>query len=557
MKNFRIIIIAVMFISLLFQTGCKKKETLPDEIAAMLENQSGKVLRLGVYGDPMALNPITHIRTEHGKLVNNLVHASPLKKMPSGTFEPCLFDSFFLFRGENGTVILEAVWKTNLKWSDGKPFDARDLEFTIRSMQNQAVQSPMADLASAVVSINSLDRGQRTRIVFARDSRKLLELLTIGLLPAHLLKDAPVGDLKAEMAPEENASFTWAAYADKPVGMGPYMVKSRQRGSYLLLEPNPLFPDDRVASRPAILIRSSFDYQQLITDFRAKKFDWINLPSMLAEQLETMTIPDIRFIRYPNPAAMMWMFNNRRPALSDVRVRTALDLLADRSMIKNLMPADGLPLFASPLASAPANVAEQPQRTQQALKLLDEAGVKDSNGDGLRDFNGQPFKIEILVNEDNLTRKVIAGKLSEQLRTSGLQAEVVSVPWSEMISSRLRKGEFDTTLISCSLPAHGNWTSLLHSSPVLLDNLNFMGVSSSDLDSQLEKLDSMFVEDSQAEARKAVADYLDENRPVAFLFKPFDVGLYHAAAGSSTAIQPVWEDILNWKAVFGKTDSQF
>lgn len=556
MKSFRKLILIVIAFSMLLQTGCRKKEMLPDEIAAMLENRSGKVLRLGVYGDPMTLNPIVHIQSEHGRLVNSLVHAAPLRKMPDGTFQPYLFDSFFLFRGENGTVILEAVWKNNLKWPDGKPFDAKDLEFTIRSMQNQAIQSPYAELAAEVVNITSLDRGQRTRMVFSRNSRKLLELLTIGVLPSHILKDAPVGDLKKAAPQPENASFTWAVYGEKPLGMGPYMVKSRQKGSYLLLEPNPMFQDEAVASRPAILVKSSFDYQQLITDFRGGRLDWINLPSMLAQQLETMTIPDVRFVRYPNPSAMMWLFNNRRPALSDAKVRTALDLLVDRDMVKNLMPADGTPLFASPLAS-PAAALTYPQRVQEALRLLDEAGVKDGNGDGLRDYNGQTFKIDIVVNEDNLTRKVIADKLAEQLKKNGVQTEVVSVPWSELISDRLKKGEFDSTLISYNLPAHGNWTSLLHSSPELLDSLNFMGISDSELDSHLEKLDSMFAEDYSADSRQAVADYLYQKRPVAFLYKPYDVGLYHSQAGSSTALQPVWDDILNWKAVFGKADSQF
>lgn len=556
MKLLRNLFILLAAVAVFFQVGCRKKEVLPENILAMLNQQSPAVVRIGVYGDPLGLNPIAHINSEHGRMVNNFVHASPLRKLPDGGFEPYLFDSYHLLRGENGTVILEAVWKTNLKWHDGTDFDARDLEFTIQSIKNGELQSPYVDLASGVVSITSLDRGKRTRMVFSRDSRQFLDLLTLGVLPAHLLAEVPVGDLKASADLAESASYTWAAYMNKPVGLGPYAVKSREKGSYMVLEPSPHFFDAGVASRPVVLVRTSYDYQELISDFRGKKYDWINLPSMLAEQLETMSLEKVRFVRYPNPATMVWLFNNRRPGLSDVRVRQALDLIADRQKIKNLAPADGRLLFGSPLASDSALVTDYQQRFARALQLLDEAGLKDNTGDGFRELNGQVFAIEILVNDDNMTRRVIADRILEDLRRAGIQATVKAVSWAEFVAGRLRSADFDTALVSYSLPRAGNWTAFLHSSAGESNSLNFAGVNDSALDGYLDKLDSMFYDAETQVAYNGLIDYIDQQKPVAFLFKPFDVGLYHAESGSSTAIRPIWDDVLSWKVLFGPADSQ-
>ncbi len=459
-----------------------------------------------------------------------------------------------MFRGENGTVVLEAVWRNGLKWHDGVVFDARDLDFTIQCMKNPAIKSPFADLASDVVSITSLDRGKRTRMVFARDSRQLLELLTLGILPSHLLKDAPMekGKENADIASD---SISWEEYAEKPVGLGPYRVSRREKGSYMLLEPHADFYDTSVASRSRILVRSFLDYQQLLTDFRAGKYDWINLPSMLAEQLETMRLEKVRFIRYPNPAALMWIFNNRRPVLADARVRKALDLLVNRDKIKNVMPSDGVGVFVSPLASASYMPEEYSGRFAEAVRLLDEAGVKDQNNDGLRDLAGKTFVFEILVNDDNITRRVVGDRIIEDLAAAGIKGEIKSVSWAEFIAGKLRGGDFDSALVSYSLPVAGNWVAMLHSAGTT-DSLNFAGVNDASIDAALEKLDSMFADADNTKARADVAGFLDDNRPVAFLFKPYDVGLYHAESGSSTAARPIWDDVLDWRVMFGSPDSQ-
>ena len=560
MKHFRNIFFILLIASSFVVTGCGKKDVLPGEITAMLNDSTGKVVRLGVYGDPLELNPVAHTNSEHGAMVGNFVHASPLRKLADGSFEPYLFDSYYLSRGENGTVILEAVWKKGLKWHDGTEFDPRDLEFTISAMKNPDLQSPYADLAAGVLSVSSFGQGQRTRILFARDSRQYLDLLCVGLLPAHLLKNAQPGEAAKDIAVTtpsgvSPASYTWAWFAQNPTGLGPYCIKSRQSGSFVLLEPYKDFFDGSVASRPLVLVRSSYDYQQLINDFRSGRYDWINLPSMLAEQLETMKLEGVKFVKYPNPAFMLWLFNNRRPFLNDVRVRKALDLLVDRQQIRNQFSGDGEPLFVNPLASSSEPVAEHAIRVEMAGKLLDEANIKDLNNDGIREVDGKAFEIGILLNDDNLVRRVIAEKMLTDLRQAGIVARIDAVSWADFVSTRLRKAEYDTALVSYQLPSAGNWVSFLHSAPVVLDNLNFAGVADTALDKDLEALDSMFYDESTVAARERVGAYLENQKPVAFLFKPFDVGLYPGTPGTAKASCSIWNDVLNWKLLFGPADS--
>jgi ABC-type transport system substrate-binding protein len=563
MKNYRIILVFSLIAALVNFAGCRRSKELPDEIAAMLNDSSGKIVRLGIYGDPLGLNPIEHLESEHGQMVSNFVHAAPLRKLADGSFVPYLFSEYYLTPGDNGTVVLNAVWRRGLKWHDGTEFDPRSLELTVRMMADPKNNSPYAELAKGVLAVSSIGQGQRCHMIFAGDSRQYLDLLCVGLLPKHILEPEKTTEVAAaavaSAAGEANNASAASAlemYADKPVGLGPYMIKAREKGSYLLLEANPNFFDDRIASRPAVLLHCSYDFQQLVSNFRQKKYDWINLPSMISEQLENMKLDQVKFVKYPNQAAMVWVFNTRDASLADAKVRTALDLLVDRNRILNQFPGDAVALYANILASGPAVAEEYASRFANGEKMLEAAGVKDSNNDGWRDINGNPFEIKILINDDNLSRRVIADQIVADLGRARVKAVVESVSWSDFVSKRLKQGEFSTALLSYHFPIGGNWVSLLHSSPKILDNLNYAGVKDEQIDKTLDALDSMLDGTDRNQAVASLSAYLEEYRPMAFLVRPMDVGLYHAEAGLSTAASAIWNDVLNWKLLFGPAESQ-
>ena len=552
MKIFKTFVFFALITAAFFMTGCGSKNSLPAELEQIFKPGSGW-LKLGVYGDPLSLNPLSHIESDSGQMTQHFVHAAPLHKLEDGTFKPYLFDSYTIYAGSSGTIILEGVWKSGLKWHDGVDFDPKDLEFTLEQMKKSENASPYAELAKDVLEVRSFGRGLRTRIVFARDSRQLLDLLTIGIIPEHVIKDQPVNSAKVEKTGV--ASEAWPLFVDQPVGLGPYVIRARQKGRYIDLQP---FPDffDKTARNP-VLIRTYYDYQQLVTDFRAKKLDWINLPSMVAEQLETMKIDNLFFIRYPNPACMTWLFNTRNPVLADKRLRQALDLLADRKKIANEAPYKGQTLYSYPTASETA--VDYDSQFAQALTLLDQMNWKDSDGDGIRDQNGQKLEINVFFNDDNLLRRAVAERFGEDCRRAGVSLVLKPVTWSELVSKHLKTGDFDTALVSLRFPEFGNLNSFLHSQQAPGKNdsgLNFFQVADEELDAVLTRLDSMLEIENVASDKTFLNEYLQDERPMAVLFRPYDIGIMHEASGSAQAKCPFWNDVLNWKALFGPADSK-
>jgi peptide/nickel transport system substrate-binding protein len=95
-------------------------------------------------------------------------------------------------------------------------------------------------------------------------------------------------------------------------------------------------------------------------------------------------------------------FGQGHPALRDARIRRALAMTVDKKRLAGLIHLG----FARPglsvvMDGTPFYYNDQIKRygfnPQGANKLLDEAGWKDSDGDGIRDRDGQALEITLLV----------------------------------------------------------------------------------------------------------------------------------------------------------------
>lgn len=542
----KLIVIFVSIISFL-TVGCCQQEILPDHIAEIFNENVNKVYRVGIYGDIEHLHPLMPIEDQNTQMLLNLVHASPLRKLDDGTFEPYLFEEgYYLTRDSAGRVILEAVWRPGLKWHDGTDFDARDLEFTLDMIRKAEEKHPLSKLVEGISSINTIGMGnsRRTRIVFKNDSRQYLELLTVGILPSHILKDQDLYEARIEK--EGQASDTWPLYSTQPVGLGPYKVAERVRGSYTFLTSFDEFFDK--IDRPDLLIKSEYDIQQLISDFRSGLYEWVGIPSMIAAQLESMRLDNVSFVRYPNPAILSWIFNTNSSKLSDAGVRRALDLVVNRDSLRRQIPYDGRALYSMPgfESSEPDNIAD---RLKLAAELLDEAGWTMT--DRVRKKDGKKLEISISFNSDNILRKTVAESIISDLSKIGVRASKDEVSWSELLSDRLKPGDFDTAILSYRLAEGTNHKSIFYSSLKDEDNLNFSGISCVELDSALTKLDSIFPDTKTSAPKELLKNTLFEQRPVAFLFQPHDVALLPRAQESYVASATIWNAVLDWPVMFG------
>lgn len=531
---------ALIFLAL-FTVGCRSDRRLPERLQADFSRNTSDVLRLGLYGDVGDLSPIGH-HGEYDRSICNLIHAAPLRIAADGSLEGDLFASWVSYPDEAGRLIVDGIWKQDLKWHDGTQFDPKALGFTFEAMRDPANASPYAALASEVVDVAPMDRGRRIRIVFPGLSRRYLELLTAGLLPPHLLEGKTISEAKIErrvnasdtLASVETGTSTQVLYTEYPVGLGEYRLADRKRGMFMELEA--VHGAASETARPIfrrILVRCHSQFETLLNDFRQGRLDWMPVPSEIASKIEELQIPDARFCRYPNPSFLFWGFNMKKAPFDQMQVRTALVTGIGRGAVRSKIPYDGtiltnMRILATATEAIVENAPETAQETADLARLLDGTGLKDSNGDGKREMNGKPFAMKILVNEENLVRKLVAEEISSQLRRAGIDASVEAVSWSDLLGNRLVGDSWDSFLLAFQLPRSGNAVDLWHTPTAsITDSLNYCGISDPDLDSILEQLDRWPEKASPSTSLGSISERLDAVRPGAFLFRPADVAAWH------------------------------
>ena len=154
---------------------------------------------------------------------------------------------------------------------------------------------------------------------------------------------------------------------------------------------------------------------------------------------------------------------------------------------------------------------------EKAKKLLDEAGYKDTNGDGIReDKNGKPLKIKFASMSGGATAEPIANYYIQQWKQIGLDVELTNGRLIEF-NSFYDKLDADDPEIDVYM---GGWGTGSNPNPTGLygrkAQYNFSRFATPELDAIFDKINSYEAVDKEyrAKAYKEFANYMFENAPV-------------------------------------------
>ncbi|MFW5947795.1 MAG: ABC transporter substrate-binding protein, partial [Gemmatimonadota bacterium] len=217
-------------------------------------------------------------------------------------------------------------------------------------------------------------------------------------------------------------------------------------------------------------------------------------------------------------------WNNARPPFDDARVRRAMTLAIDRpEVIDGLLAGYGAPATSTvpPWHPFAPELAPLPHDPDAARALLEAAGWRDRNGDGVReDGSGTPLSFTLMTSERPLNQAIVQ-VVQSQLSAVGADVDVRALEFQAMLSLH-RSRDFDAVL--------SNWVldnfqmaaaprALFHSDQAAIEgSANRSGVRSPGLDSLIE---AGAVTTDPARARevwRAFAGALQEEQPFTFLF---------------------------------------
>ncbi|MEU1728294.1 ABC transporter substrate-binding protein [Nonomuraea sp. NPDC005692] len=364
-------------------------------------------LNVYLYQKPKRFSPLDP-PTGPDQQVMQLVYDNLLTVDDAAEYEPRLAERWEISKDAKSFTF---HLRTGLKWSDGKPFGAKDVLFTYKLLADARSGSAMAGkLAGA--SFSAPDDSTFV-ITLARPNVGFLSLIAgpFGfILPEHVLGTVPVDAVAGD------------AFFNRPTaGLGPYTFVDYKTDQYVELAANPNYR--KPVGIPKIFLKpvtSDVATAQLGTGE-------MDLAQISPTDLQAVqSLPGVTVASKPSPGFLRIAVNQTQKRFADPRVRQAMLHAIDRqSLVDKLLAGKGSVQNSSYVAkpALPAGLNAYPYDVAAAKKLLGEAGWDASKPVTLAWIPGQ--------RDRDAAATVIQGALT----AAGMDVKLKQVQAAELLES--------------------------------------------------------------------------------------------------------------------------
>lgn len=519
MNRSAIIFIILGCLSLIFGCGQEVEQKVEKQNAPALSS-SAAIDSKPVYGgrltEPTLAEPMNLISAlssdSASHTVASKIFVSLLKYNKDIEIVPEAAESFEVLEGGK---LLKFKLREDIRWFDGKPLTAEDVEFTYKMMIDP--ETPTA-YAGDFLNVKEFKLTGKYSFEVRYDKVFARSLITWAshILPKHLL---------------ENEDLNTTRYRRNPVGAGPYKLKEWVPGRRLVLEAN----DDYFEGRPYIDELVYRIIPDLSTQFMELKSGALDSMGLTPQQYLFQTKgaswdKDFQKFKYLSFSYTWLGYNMESEFFKDVRVRQAINYAIDKDeVVKGVLLGLGYP------ATGPYKpgtwvyndkLVPYGYKPEMANKLLKEAGWIDSDHDGILDRDGVPFSFTIITNQGNSLRIKAATIIQNRLKGIGIDVKIRTVEWAAFIKEFIDKGRFDATILGWNILQDPDIYSVWHSSKAVPGGLNFIKYKNGELDELLERGRTTLDQSERKVIYDRVQEIMHEEQPYCFLFVQMALPIY-------------------------------
>ncbi len=414
-----------------------------------------------VSGAPGALQPLL-LETVPSKQLTDLIFERLAEIRPSlNTLGSEEYDPMLAREWSWGADSLSITFRLSpeARWHDGRPVTSRDVRFTVEAVTDPRVGSTDGEYFAAVDSVSTPDSLTATFWFSKRYPEQFYDAAArLSIIPEHLLGTVPRDSLR------------FHPFGSAPVGSGRWRFVRAEAGRSVELAANEQYHLGRphldrvvmtVVTDPTTattqLMAGEADLYEML---RPENMSEVSRSELVTSQVVPGTAYSFMAFNFRDPADL----SRPHPILADLAMRRALAMAVDRQRVVrgifDTLAAVGMGPF--PRALPVADTTHRPPHftAAGAAALLDSLGWRDADGDGVREKDGRPLRLRLIVTTSSSGRVRLATALQQQYAAVGVDLDVRQMEFQAFVAAQ-RARDWDVTL--------GSWV-LMDGSPSGLRN---------------------------------------------------------------------------------------
>ncbi len=560
-----------LFVIITGLTSCNKAKKIQkgEYQTTQTEPSFGDWVIMGIITEPDNLNPFMGI-SAYSMYIYPLLYQSLTVIDNISTKEKPLIAENLPLVSEDGLRYTYQI-RSDATWDNGSPILAEDIAFTLKIIlhpyTNTAVIKPYYN------NINNIELypDNPRKITFILKEKYILSSYSIGsmsILPRYIYDKENLMEkfslqevINGKETLKNNSDFMkFAESFNAPSrlrdpeylrGSGAYLLEKWETQQQLVLKRKThwwgykhskelsafeAYPDK-------IIYKITNTVNTAITEMKAGNIDAVfGIPPKDFEEVKENDIMKRHFNFYTNTQyAFMYIGlnnlpkSNTNPALGDIKVRRALAYLTDvdkildkiyygyGTRIANIGLTNNKEMYNPEFKPVPYSF-------EKAQQLLDEAGWKDTNNDGIRDkvINGKKYdlNLDFITVAGSVTTQNMALMIQQSAKPAGVKINLISQEGNVFIQ-RLRNRDFDMYISAWSVPptpfdAH----QIFHSKSIDVSS-NFVGFSNSEADKLIEQIRVELDPEKRKKLYYELQKIIYEQQPYIFLWQPKERIIIH------------------------------
>lgn len=487
----------------------------------VVSTETPKELVVGAASESMGLDP--QQMPGFGFDVNMLYEPLIVANADNSAYVPALCES--MTYSEDGKTITFKI-PEGLTFPNGDVLDAAAIKASFERLVKIA---PLKHLYMIIQGVEAPDAQTIVITCMMQPSA----MMSVMASPLSAVMDAAIAESLGDQA-----------FLTGAVGYGPYTVAEWSRGNYMLLQANPNF----TTNNPLVQNHGAFDLDTIrvryitsaftrVSELEAGNVDLIfDVPTDSVESLKANA--DVTVLE--NRTTAMFYAAINASHITDVNVRTALNLATNRDEIVDALGGSAIPTYGPLLTNWVGGTqavedefeAALSYNQEQAISLLAEAGYADADGDGILEKDGAPLSLTMCITSGATDVETAATVMQAQFKAVGIDLVIKSVDMAMAVQTA-QTGEYDLFIWSCG------WSDANIFTYTFTQEVFQMMASSPDyqqlvdLTAQADFNNDILVRQAKyAEAAKLVLDYV----PMISLYNPTS---YMAYRNEVTGIQVV------------------